>query len=444
MKYVLFLSLFLITTIPSDSRAAVEVRQVTTSHGVTALLVEDHVLPLITFQILFEGGGYANDPQEMQGRALLASALLDEGAGEFDAHAFKEQLEDRAIRLEKSINADQLSIRLTTLREHRGEAIALLRKALAEPRFDPDAVARVRQKIHALRERNEARADYQAERAWDTLAFAGSAYAQSQYGTQASVDALTEEDLRTYMRQFVTAENAIVSVAGDITAKELQRLLDSLFAPLAERTSLVSDASGLPLQHLGRLEVVPVDVPQSVILFGHEGIHRTDPDFFPAYILNHILGSGTFTSRLMKALRVEEGLTYGISTSLMTLDRATVFVGQVSTRNETADKALTIVRNELIRLKRDGVTAEELQAAKSYLTGAFPLNLDTNAKISSYLNGIQLYDLGLDYLDKRNAYIEAVTLEQVNAVAGRMLQPRRMLVVVAGQPGGLTPSAPEE
>ncbi|MFT6536015.1 MAG: zinc protease, partial [Loktanella salsilacus] len=275
--------------------------------------------------------------------------------------------------------------------------------------------------------------------AFDAAAFGDHPYGSSLDGTVDSVTALTRDDIVTAHANALTRDRLYVGAVGDITADELGTMLDDMLGDLpATGPALPADAE-FALQ--GGTTVIPYDTPQSVALFGHAGIERDDPDYFAAYILNEALGAGGFESRLMQEVREKRGLTYGISTFLVSKFHADLVLGQVASANATVAQAIDVIKAEWARMAQDGMTQEELDSVKTYLTGAYPLRFDGNADIAGILVGMQMIDLPPEYIVNRNDMLNAVTLDDVNRVARELLQPDNLHFVVVGQPEGLEANA---
>jgi zinc protease len=249
------------------------------------------------------------------------------------------------------------------------------------------------------------------------------------------VATITGDDLRQFTRERLAKDNLTVGVAGDVTAEELGRLLDLAFGDLPDTSAPIEIADAEPAG--GGTVVVRKRVPQSWVMFGQEGLARADPDFYAAYVTNHLLGGGGFTSRLTEEVREKRGLAYSVYSYLYPMDHAPLWLGGVGTANAAVDESIRLVRHEVARMAAGEVGAEELADAKTYLTGSFPLRLTSNDQIASMLVSIQVDDLGIDYLEERNGYIEAVTVEDVRRVAARLYHPGQLLVVVVGDPTGL-------
>lgn len=424
-------------TASADALAAspTMVKTLTSPGGVEAWHVESDVVPLIAVAFIFEGGS-AHDPADKPGVAQMLARLLDEGAGEYDSDAFQERLAGRAIELSFNAGNDALGGSLKTLVKHADEAFELLRLALAEPRFDQDAIERVRaQTIAGLRyQQNDP--GVLATRRFFQDGFKGHPYGRPTSGTPESVAAITRDDLIAMHRAIVTQGRIKVAVVGAVDSDSLSRLLDKVFGSLPEAKTL-DVIQPTTLQQVGSRLVVDLDVPQSVIRFGMPGVSWRDPDFIPAYVLNHILGGGAFTSRLFQEVREKRGLAYSVGTSLVSYRAAAMTWGYTATKNERVAECLQVIADEILRLKQDGPTDEELKKAKDYLIGSYALGFDTSTKIAHTLAQIAFEGLGVDYIARRNALVSEVTQADIHRAAERIFGDGRMLTVIAGRPTGI-------
>ena len=416
------------------THGASKVERVVSPGGIEAYLISESSIPFLSLALHFKGGA-ALDPAGKEGLAYMVSGLLDEGAGDLDSQAFRTELEDRAIRLSFEAQRDAFTGQLKTLSEQRDRAFELLRLALLELRFDPEPVERIRNQIQAELRRRAEDPDYLVSRTWFETAFLGHPYGRPVEGTVDSLATITADDLRAFTRERLAKDNLVVGVSGDVTAKELGRLLDLAFGDLPEASAPVAIADTEPAGS-GTI-VVRRNVPQSRVIFGQEGLARDDPDFYAAYVANHLLGGGGFTSRLTEEIREKRGLAYSVYSYLYPMDHAPLWLGGVGTANAAVDESIRLMRKEVARMAAGDVEPKDLADAKTYLTGSFPLRLTSNDQIASMLVSIQVDDLGIDYLDKRNGYIEAVTLEDVRRAAARLYHPEGLLVVVVGNPEGL-------
>jgi len=419
------------------ARAAVEIAEVTSPGGIKAWLVEEHTIPFVALEIRFRGGGSLDAPGK-RGALNLMTGLLEEGAGDLDARGFAEARDRLAARFSFDLYDDSLAISAQMLTENRDRAAALLKSAMLQPRFDPDAVERVRGQVLSIIRSDATDPNAIARRTFDSLMFGDHPYGSALDGTLDSVAALTRDDLIAAHRGIFARDRLYVGAVGDITAEELGILLDTLFDGLTETGAPMPDDA--PYLLGGGVTVVPFDTPQSVALFGHDGLARDDPDFFAAFVMNHILGGGGFESRLMQEVREKRGLTYGVSSYLVDLDHADLMLGQVASSNDRIAEAIEVVRAEWRHMAERGVTRTELADAKTYLTGAYPLRFDGNAPIARIMVGMQMIGLPIDYIATRNDRIEAVTLDDIRRVAGRVVDPEALHFVVVGQPEGLEPT----
>ncbi len=426
------LGLLLLAALPA--RAAVDIQEVTSPGGFTAWLVEEHSIPFVSLEIRFKGGASLDRPGK-RGAVNLMTGLIEEGAGDLNAQEFAKAQEELAARYEFDVHDDSLAISARFLTEYRDASVDLLKLALTEPRFDEDAVERVREQVLSIIRSDSTDPDDIASRTFDALAFGDHPYGSSLNGTLDSVAALTRDDIVTAHADVLTRDKVYVGAVGDITAEELGMLLDRLLGDLPETGASMPDEAELSLT--GGVTVVPFDTPQSVAVFGHSGIRRDDPDFFAAFVMNQILGGGNFSSRLMQEVREKRGLTYGVYSYLVDKDYAQMVMGRFASANERIADAIAVVRDEWAKIAEEGVTEKELADAKTYLTGAYPLRFDGNAQIAGILVGMQLSDLPIDYIATRNDKVNAVTLEDIKRVAARLVRPDALRFVVVGQPVGL-------
>ncbi|EPX82524.1 putative Zn-dependent peptidase [Rubellimicrobium thermophilum DSM 16684] len=416
------------------ARAEIAIQEVVSPGGIRAWLVEEHSLPFTALEISFRGGANL-DREGKRGSVYLMTGLLEEGAGDRDARAFQAAREGLGAVFRFSATDDSVSISASLLTETRDEAAALLHQALVAPRFDPDAVERVRGQVLAGLAHDAQDPRMIAWNALDALAFPDHPYGSPIEGTPESVAALTREDLLQAHRDALVGGRVHVAAVGDITAEELGRLLDDLLAGLP--------ADGPPLPErvepafAGGVTVIDYPTPQAVAVFGQRGIARDDPDWFAAFVLDHILGGGGFESRLMTEIRERRGLTYGIGTGLVPLEFGATWVGSVASSNATMAEAIAVTRDIWADVAAHGVTEEELRAAKTYLTGEYALRFDGNAQIARILVAMQILGLPTSYVTERNALVEAVTMEDIRRVAAELMDPDRLTFVIVGRPEGL-------
>jgi zinc protease len=413
---------------------AMKIERVVSPGGIEAWLVHDKTVPLIALDFAFQGAGAIQDPADKAGLGNMVSSLLDEGAGEIDAKTFHERLEEKAIQLSFSTGRDQFRGSVRTLTENRDEAFELLRLSLTAPRFDPEEVERIRSQIMARLARESTSPNDISGKRWWSAAFPGHPYGRPVGGTLESVPRIGVSDLKDYARRVLARDKLKVAVVGDIDTAAAAAMLDKVFGGLPAKADL-TPVEAAHLQGLGQRIVIDMDVPQAVVTFGGNGIARKDPDFMAAYIVNHILGGGSFSSRLYREVREKRGLAYSVYTSLIWLDHAAMLLGGTGTRAERAGEAVDIIEQEIRRLADTGPTEEELDRTKSFLKGSYALGFDTSTKIAGQLVQIQLDDLGIDYIDRRSSMIDAVSIDDARRVTKRLLD--GLLVTVVGRPQGM-------
>ena len=419
------------------ANAASKIEAITSPGGIKAWLVREPSVPIVALDYAFTGGANA-DPADKPGVANMAGSLLDEGAGKLDARAFQELLEERAVQLGFTANRDQFRGSMHTLSANLDEAVDMLRLALTEPRFDDEPVARIRDQLQAQLVRGTTNPNEIANRAWWAAAFPGHPYGRPSNGTLDSIAAITVDDLKQYVRNVFARDTLTISVVGDLDAEKAGKIIDRIFGSLPEKAKL-APVPPATMQGLGERVIVNLDVPQTVVSFGAPGLARNDPDFFAAYVVNHIYGAGSMSSRLYREVREKRGLAYGIRTSLIWMDHAHILSGGTATRGDRAAETLSLIDEETKRMAAEGPTQEELDKAKAYLKGSYAIAFDTSGKIAGQLLQIQLDKLGIDYPEKRNAMIDAVTLADAKRVAKRLLDTKTLTLVV-GRAQGLSKS----
>ena len=435
-RTVLLLAAVLIWAVPPSGVSAASIQEVRSPGGITAWLVQERSIPMLAVEIRFRGGA-SLDPAGKEGLANLLSGLLDEGAGDLDSQTFQGRLEDLAISLSYNAGRDGFSGSMRTLTENTDEAFRLLRLSLTEPRFDQEPVERIRsQVITGIRSR-EQNPDTIVGRTLFEKLYPNHPYGRPSRGTSKSVTTITVDDLRAFVDRRFAKGNLIVGVVGDISAERLSGLLDQAFGSLPEAAeNSVSVANVVPVA-AGGIEVIRRPIPQSVLMWAMPGIKRNDPDYFAAVLMNYVLGGGSFTSRLYAEVREKRGLAYSVYSAVVPYEHSGIVLGGVGTQNGQLAESLSLIQTEIKKVAREGITAEELEAAKTYTTGAFPLSLTSNARIAGMLVTLQVLDLGIDYLERRAGLINQVTLDDVRVVAARLLDVDAMSVVVVGDPEGV-------
>ncbi len=419
---------FLVLPCVVSARAAMNIQEVKSSSGVTAWLVEDYSVPIIAIRFAFEGGS-TQDPKGKEGLANLLTGLFDEGAGDLDSETYQSRLDDAGAEMSFTARRDSIYGSMRLLADQREEAFDLLRMAIVEPRFDQAPIDRIRAQIVSGIVSGARDPEVAAQLKWASALYGDHPYARRDEGTEQSLATITADDLRAFHKAIFAREKLKISVVGAIDADTLKADLDKLFGGLPEKPVLTPIPDVQP--KLGQEVRVEYDLPQTMIQLAYPGVERTAPDFFGAVLMNHILGGGTFTSRLFDEVREKRGLTYGISSSLVNYEHANALTIGTSTRADKAAEALALIRDVIRKMADDGPTQTELDAAKKYLIGAYAINnLDSSSAIASTLVELQLQDLGIDYMDRRAGLINAVTLEDTKAAAKKLLTVDPAILIV--------------
>lgn len=414
----------------------VDIQQFTTPGGVSVWLVTEPSIPIVSVQMAWRGGSVA-DPDGLEGLGQAVVYGMNEGAGDLDSLAFQTAMEELNMSFSCSNGAEWTSCSATMLSENAPASMALVANALTAPRYDEGPFQRFLREQEVTLKTRETSAGYLAWRAQSQALYPDHPFAREV--TPESLAALTPELARSHMRALMRKDGLLVTAVGNISPDELAPLIDTAVAALPETSDLPAVTPvTLPQMAAADPVIVSLPQPQSLVRFIGPAMDRANPDYFPAFVLNYTFGGGGFESRLMKTLRVDKGLTYGVSSSIDPNPSFTVWSGGGQTKNESAGDFITGIREEMQKFIDGGVTEAELSDAKAYLIGSYPLGFDSNAKIAGNIMSVRQDDLGVDYFDRRNALIEAVTLEDVNRAAATYLAPGRYSFFVVGEPQGLT------
>ena len=417
---------------PMPSQAATKIQHLTSPGGIEAWFVQDATVPLIAMEYAFAGGG-AQDPADKPGVANLVADLLDEGSGDLDSNTFHERLDRRAIELSFSATRDYFRGSLRMLRDNKDEAFDLLRMSLTSAHFDATDVERIRSQVISGLRRDTTNPNALAGRKFLEVAYGDHPYGRQVTGTLNSVPTIEISDMKDYVGRVLAKDTLKIAVVGDVDPATLGKLLDQTFGGLPAKANLVpvpDIAAAKPPQRA----FVPLDVPQTVITFGGPGVLRHDPNFMAAYVVNHIVGGGGLSSRLYHEVREKRGLAYSVYEALLWMDHSALFIGNTGTRADRAGDTMDAIDKEIRRIAEDGPTQQELDEAKSYLKGSQMLALDTSSKLASGLLQYQLDKLPIDYIEKRNAIVDAVTLDDARKAAKRLWSQGLLTVIVGRAP----------
>lgn len=408
-----------------------DIKAVKSPEGLTAWLVEDHSVPVIALQFSFRNAGAKTDPKNKQGLARLASNTMDEGAGDIGSLDFQKRLRDLSITLRFNVGRDHFGGVLKTLTKNKNEAFDLLELALTEPRFDEEPVNRMRASNISRIKNSMSNPQWIAARIKNHVIFEGHPYAMNSGGTLSTLENITPQDLHNF-HQGLGKNQLVIAAAGDITPQELSVLLDDLFGDLP--VVKTSETKTISLKNTGKTYLYKKDIPQTIISMSQEGIDRTDDDYYPAQMMNFILGESGFGSRLMEEIREKRGLTYGVYSYYSDYEEADVLNVSTSTANENVSEMTGLIKDEWKKIQEKPVSENELADAKSYLIGSMPLSLTSTDSIASILLSLQMDNLPLDYLDHHKDRMNAITAQDIQKTAQRLLDAQKLTTIMVGDP----------
>lgn len=424
---------------PTSLFAVTPVQTVTTEKGITFWLVEDHTVPVVSLEFAFEGGIALEKPNQSGLTNLLAKLLTQgvKGVSEnqpLDETAFQKKLDDLAISLSFRNGRDYFHGSLKTLTENNEAAFKLLKRVLHNPLFDPESLSRQKQKILARIKQNQAEPTWLSWRNFNANYYVGHPYTMPGQGTEKTIPNLTDNNLRLFMQNHFVQEGLKIVLVGDITKEQALKFVDRVFGSLPIKTTpeaLAIDQA--EPKSLGEIKSIFLKSPQTRLLLGRPGVSKQDEDWHAAVVANYLIGGGGFASRLMEEVRSKKGLTYGVSSSLLTQKHSDLFVITLSTAKDKKQEALDVINQTLKQIVQDGFSQEEVDRAKTYLIGSQALALTSTSKMAGYLLNNNLDGLGIDYLDKRQAFIQNISLDDVNQAAAKILGDLRFLTIAVGE-----------
>lgn len=420
----------LLLLLPVQLVAGPAIQSWTTEKGARVLFVPAPELPMLDLRVVFDAGSARG---AIPGVASLTSALLDEGAGDWDADEIARRLDSVGAKLSVDSQRDMAWLSVRTLTEKRALTVTLdtVAQILSAPRFDPTAFERNRKAMLVSLNHDEQSPGSVAQRTFMHTLFGDHPYASQVEGTRESLTRITREDVMAHYKQFYVAKNAVIAIVGAVERAEAERLAELVTGGLQSGER----APGLPpVSNLDSAKTLNLAFPssQSHILMGQPGMHRGDPDYFVLYVGNHILGGSGLVSQLSEEVREKRGLSYSVYSYFSPMRRNGPFLIGAQTQNAKAGEALDVIRQTLTRFIEQGPGEAELTAAKQNITGGFPLRIASNSKILEYIAMLGFYDLPLDYLDTFVDQVNSVTREQIRDAFQRRIKPDQLLTVVVG------------
>lgn len=430
MRKFCFLLLGLWAVLPAQAMEPIQ--HWVTDTGARVYFVPAPELPMVDVRVVFDAGS-ARDAGH-PGLARLTNALLDQGAGDLNADAIAERLESVGARLQTGSQRDMAWVALRSLssEQHLQPAMEVYRKVIAAPAFSEQDFERERRRALVGLQQARQQPGEVASRAFYAGLYGEHPYATPSEGTLESVQALQREQLRAFHRRYYVARNAVIAIVGDLDRARAEQLAVAVSGGLPAG----EPAPALPaVETLTAAQTQRIDHPssQSHILMGQPGMRRGDEDYFALYVGNYVLGGGGLVSRISEEVREKRGLSYSAYSYFMPMARPGPFILGLQTRNEQADEALQVLRDTLTTFVAQGPTEDEMEAARKHITGGFPLRIDSNSEILEYIAMIGFYDLPLDYLQRFNDRVAAVTRDDVRDAFQRRVQPERMVTVIVGE-----------
>jgi zinc protease len=426
----LVLAILVVLAFSAFNAQANEVKEIEVN-GVKAWVIEDNFLPIISIQIAFKNAGYASDAKEKQGLAYFVSGMLNEGAGKYTSQQFQRDLEENAIEFAPDVDQDNFYISLKTLSDNLDKTLDLTSSALTHAKFGEQEIERVRGQILSSIVKAEENPQEVASRKFSKAYFGEHPYANAKEGELETIKLINAADMQSFVKSAFAKDNMVISIVGDVDDQEAGDIVSALTEGLPEKSAVlpVEEFKAYPA---GNLESFKMNNPQTYVMFGSKGVARLDKDYYAAFVLNNILGGSGFQSRLVQEVREKNGLAYSIGTGLQPMKGASLLYGVSSTKNASVDESIKIIKAQFEEISKNGVTEKELADAKAFITGSFGLNLDKNEKLAFFLLSMQIQGLDKDFLEKRNEYINSVTIEQVNKLSKWLLEPSSLVFVRVG------------
>ncbi len=416
-----------------SSAYALDVKRTTLDNGLTLLVVERHNLPVVKVAVGINAGNL-NEPGEKAGLASLVADLLTEGTKKRTASQISEEIEFVGGAIGASGGKDYITVSLSVLKKDMNLGFDLLSDVILNPVFPADEIVKKKELIKGGLRAKEEDPGYIASREFRKAVFGLHPYGRLLSGTVETLDRITRDDLVDFHSTYYVPNSAIMAVVGDVTFEEVEALIKGYFKEWQPGEIESPPLPELEMTKERRVIIIDKDLTQANIILGHLGVSREDPDYYAISVMNYILGRGGFASRLMLNIREDKGLAYNIYSFFLADKYGGSFQVSLQTKNESANTAIREVLKEIRRIRREPVTDEELSDAKSFLTGSFPMRIETSSRIAGFLVAVEFYELGSDYIDRYPEYINSITKENILRVAEKYLNPvNYVLVVVADQ-----------
>ncbi|KJR40009.1 peptidase M16 domain-containing protein [Candidatus Magnetoovum chiemensis] len=444
MRLLIKSFLILLTLLTLETAVyAIDATRTTADNGLTVLHLEKNNLPIVMVNLLIKASRL-NEASEKSGLAYLTSEMLTEGTTTRSSKQISEDIEFMGAQLETSVTPDFTTVSLAVLKKDLSKGFEIFSDVVLNPSFPEDEVLQKKEIVKGIIKQNEETPSYLANKAYIKEIYGDHPYGRTDEGSPETVDSITAEDLSNFHKTFYNPNNSILSVVGNITVEELQNLVKQYFSNWQNNNINCTIVGNIYKESENKIITINKNLTQANIIIGNKGIKRTDPDYYAFYVMNYILGGGGFASRLMQTIRDEMGLAYDIQSVIFSYKQGGDFQIIVQTKNEFANKVIHEITEMMKKIKNTPVKEQELQDAKSYLTGSFPRRLDTMANIANFLALTEFYGLGMDYDKNYIDIINAITINDVKAAAEKYLDDKNYMLTIVGDTGKIKMSNPNK
>ena len=428
-KYIFF---FLISSFFffESNLHSLEPNEIKTDKGIKFWFVEDNSIPIISVNFSFSGGAFF-DEDGKEGTSSFIASLLDEGAGNLSSIQFQNTMDEIGMKLSFASSRDSFQGSFQIISENKEQGFKLLKSVLTNPLLDDKDIEKIRNQILSGLKLKEIDVNNLASKEFHQVFFSSHSFGRNVEGTVSSINNISKNDLRNYIKKFLSISNLVIGVSGNVKSNEINNLIDDAFGHFVlknQNLPVIPTKNNFP----SGIQIEKKSFSQAAVLFGHKGLKRNDKNFFAARIVNYVLGGGGFQSRMYKNVREKRGLVYSIYSYLVPYKNNDILLGGFQTKNETVYEAISLVKDEWEKISSVGITQKEFEEAKTYYKGSFSRNLTSTSSISSLLKVVQEYGLPKSYFKNRNKIIDSLTLKEVNIVAKNLFKKEDLFFTIVG------------
>ena len=429
MKLVSLFIIFFLTL--SKNLKSIEFQALESEKGIKFWLIEDNSLPLISLSFLFKGGSIL-DPDGNEGVTNLMTSLLDEGTESFSSSEFKLSMKENGVKLSFSASKEKINGTFQVVRSQIQEGFWLLQESINKPTFPINEINKVKSQIEASIKIDESNVSNIASDKFNEFFFKEKKLKKKIKGNVDSLNKIKRSDIIKIYKKSITKNNLVIGISGQINAEQAKKYVDYVFGslPVNEKRLSVDNLSEL---NKGT-KIIKMETPQTTVVFGQKGVSRKNKDYFAARIINYVLGGGGFQSRLYKEIREKKGLVYSVYSYLLPFEKTGIILGGFQTRNKSVNETIGKVKDEWKKIKKNGISKQELINAKTYFKGSFSRNFTSTLSIANLLMVVQYYDLGENYFVNRDLMIDNIKLNHVNKLADELFNSDELFFMVVGKP----------